>query len=336
LQHGRIGLRLASVRKARRTRNAIAITRDIQAGCSQRNDAEAILSGMFDRYVTVDWSASNSPKTGKDSIWICDLRKAGDLVTTNPSTRREAEEQLRELLLQAADHRERVLIGFDFPYGYPRGLAAALGLEGPAWSAIWRYLEGHVQDARQTNENNRFEVASAINARLVHHAFWGRPAARQLNSLSMRRDQVHYRIEGEAAGLDEWREVEELLRRRRTRPQSAWKLLGAGSVGSQALTGIPVLYRLRHDSRLEAISRVWPFEVKVPELPDGQGAVIHAEIWPSLEATPYQAGFVRDEAQVISLAQVFRNRDGSGTLNSIFSVPSPAAAEEGWILGVAD
>lgn len=85
---------------------------------------------MFDRYIIVDWSASNSPKTGKDSIWICDLGEAGDPVSTNPSTRRQAEEQLRELLIKAADRGERVLIGFDFPYGYPRGFAAALGLEG--------------------------------------------------------------------------------------------------------------------------------------------------------------------------------------------------------------
>ena len=289
---------------------------------------------MFDRYITVDWSASNSPKTGKDSIWICDLRRAGDSVTTNPSTRWKAEEQLRGLLIEAVDRGERILIGFDFPYGYPRGFAAALGLEGPPWSTIWRYLAGHVQDSRQTNENNRFEVASAINARLVHHAFWGRPAARRLNSLSMLRDQVRYRTAGEINGLGEWREVELVLHRRGSRPQSTWKLWGAGSVGSQALTGIPVVTRLCHDPRLAAISRVWPFEVNVPELPEGRGAVIHAEIWPSLDAVPNDSGLVKDQAQVIRLAQSFRYRDERGTLAATFSAPSSAAAEEGWILGV--
>ena len=295
---------------------------------------------MFDRYVVVDWSASNSPKTGKDSIWICNLRKTGDPVTTNPSTRRTAEEQLRELLIEAVDHRERVLIGFDFPYGYPRGFAAALRLEGPAWSAIWRYLAANVKDSRQTNENNRFDVASAINARLVHHAFWGRPAASRLDSLSMRRDQVRYRIDGmtagpgEAAGLGEWREVELVLHRRRSHPQSTWKLLGAGSVGSQALTGIPVVSRLRHDPRLANMSSVWPFEVDVPELPEGRGAVIHAEIWPSLDAAPYEAVLVKDQAQVIRLAQNFRRLDQNATLAAVFITSAPVAPEEGWILGV--
>jgi precorrin-8X/cobalt-precorrin-8 methylmutase len=291
---------------------------------------------MFDRYVAVDWSASSSPKTGADSIWICNLAGVGDPITTNPPTRGKAERQLRDLLIEAIDRGERVLIGFDFPYGYPRGFAAALGLEGPAWSAIWGYLAGHVQDAAPTNMNNRFEVASAMNAQLVHHAFWGRPAARSLNSLSMRRDQVRYKIDSAAAGLGEWREVEMMLRRRGSRPQSVWKLLGAGSVGSQAMTGIPAVYRLRHDPRIEAISRVWPFELEVPELPERRGAVVHAEIWPSLDAIPYQTGLVKDQAQVIAVAEEFRHRDRRGTFGQMFIVPSSAATEEGWILGVVD
>lgn len=291
---------------------------------------------MFDRYVTVDWSASSSPKTGKDSIWICNLGRAGDPINTNPATRGRAEEQLRALLIEAIDHRERVLVGFDFPYGYPQGFAEALGLEGLAWSAIWRHLAGQLRDASPTNENNRFEVASAMNARLVHHTFWGRPAARSLTSLSMLRDQVHYRTDRESAGLGEWREVEAMLHRRGSRPQSVWKLWGAGSVGSQALTGVPVVYRLRYDPRLEAVSRVWPFEVDVPELPESRGAVIHAEIWPSLDAIPNSAGWVKDQAQVIALAEDFRQRDRGGTLASIFIVRLPVAKEEGWILGVVD
>jgi len=291
---------------------------------------------MFDRYITVDWSANNGPKSGKDSIWICDLRAAGGPVTANPSTRGKAEEQLHNLLIEAVDHEERVLIGFDFPYGYPRGFATALGLEGPPWSAIWRYLAGELDDSRQSNRNNRFEVASAINARLDPDAFWGRPAARRLDSLSMRRDQVRYRIEGEAVGLAEWREVELLLHQRGSRPQPTWKLFGAGSVGSQALTGIPVVYRLRNDPSLGNISRVWPFEVNVPELPEGRRAVIHAEIWPSLDATPYKAGLIKDQAQVIRLAQSFRHLDRRARLAAVFTTTSPAAAEEGWILGVVD
>jgi precorrin-8X/cobalt-precorrin-8 methylmutase len=291
---------------------------------------------VFDRYITVDWSASSSPKTGSDSIWICNLGETGDPITTNPRTRGLAEKQVRDLLIEATDRSERVLIGFDFPYGYPQGFAVALGLDGPAWSATWRYLAGHVEDATATNQNNRFEVASAINSRLAHHTFWGRPAGRSLTSLSMRRDQVRYKIEGESAGLDEWRAVEQILRRRGSHPQSVWKLLGAGSVGSQTLTGVPVIFRLRQDPRLEAISSVWPFEVDVPELPERRGAVVHVEIWPSLDPIPNHAGLVKDQAQVIALAEGIRRRDRNGSLAQIFIVPSSAATEEGWIFGVVD
>src|SRR6266511_742424 len=96
---------------------------------------------IFDRYVTVDWSANNSPKIGKDSIWICDLGADSELTTTNPPTRGKGEAVVRDLLLPAAHRSERVLVAFDFPYAYPSGFAAALGLDGPPWRAVWDYLE---------------------------------------------------------------------------------------------------------------------------------------------------------------------------------------------------
>jgi precorrin-8X/cobalt-precorrin-8 methylmutase len=289
---------------------------------------------IFDRYITVDWSASNVPKFGKDSVWICDLGSEGEGETSNPRTRGSAEATIRQLLLDAVQRKERVLIGFDFPYAYPRGFAAALGLPGPAWSAIWRYLEEHLQDDAATNASNRFEVASVINARLTDHAFWGRPATQRFDHLSQRRDEVRYRIEGEAAGLAEWREVERLLRSRKSYPQQTWKLAGAGSVGSQALTGIPVLARLRWDPELRSVSTVWSFEVLVPDLPAGEPAIVHAEIWPSLAPTPVAPGQVRDQTQVLRLAEEFRMRDQSGSLSELLAAPGPEAAEEGWILGV--
>jgi hypothetical protein len=289
---------------------------------------------IFDRYVTVDWSASNRPRRGRDSIWICSLGPTGEPQTTNPATRRGAESQIRDLLIEAVGLGERVLVGFDFPLGYPSNLSAALALEGPAWRAIWEYLRRGLVDA-DTNASNRFEVAARINARLASQAFWGRPATQFLEHLSSRRDQVLYRIGGETAGLAEWREVKAVLHQRGRHPQSTWKLLGAGSVGSQALTGIPVVARLRHCDELAGVSQVWPFEVIVPELEPGCAAIVHAEIWPSLIQVSGLDGQVRDEAQVIRLAQEFRGQDRSGTMHQIFAAAaSSAAREEGWILGV--
>ena len=106
-------------------------------------------------------------------------------------------------------------------------------------------------------------MAAGINARLDHQAFWGRPSSQPFDDLSARRDRVVYRSEETDVGLAEWREVEAILRARGHRPQSTWKLFGYGSVGSQALTGIPVVSRLRHAPGLSDASAVWPFEVNV-------------------------------------------------------------------------
>ena len=132
---------------------------------------------IFDRYVTVDWSGANTPRVGKDSIWICSLAAKGDCWTRNPPTRRTAGEMLRDLLARSVGHRERVLIGFDFPFGYPAGFAAALGLEGEPWRAIWQLLAAEIIDNPQTNETNRFEVANDLNGRALRHGrFLGPPA----------------------------------------------------------------------------------------------------------------------------------------------------------------
>jgi precorrin-8X/cobalt-precorrin-8 methylmutase len=290
---------------------------------------------IFDRYIMVDWSASNRPRAGKDSVWICVHGADGSMSTKNPPTRGQAETIVRNVLHRSVADGERVLVGFDFPYGYPGGLAAALGLTGPPWLAIWQYLVTTVRDERNSNKNNRFQVAADLNAQLGVHAFWGRPPTQPLTDLSALRDLVVYRSDAADSGLAEWREVEAILRARRQQPQPAWKLFGNGAVGSQTLTGIPVVARLRYDDTLAGVSAVWPFEVSVSELPAQRAAVIHAEIWPSLIDIPSVTGQVKDQTQVIYLASEYRERDLAGTLAEAFAAaPKDAALEEGWILGV--
>lgn len=50
------------------------------------------------------------------------------------------------------------------PYAYPSGFAAALGLTGEPWRAIWAFLRDRVHDDLRTNDNDRFEVASETTA----------------------------------------------------------------------------------------------------------------------------------------------------------------------------
>jgi hypothetical protein len=252
----------------------------------------------------------------------------------------EARERVRELLRAAVSRRERVLVGFDFPYGFPRGFAAALGLHGTPWQATWAYLAAKIQDGSD-NRNNRFEVAGEINARMAAHVFWGRPVTQDVEHLSRRKDAVRYLTEGTKVGLPEWRDTEAALRQQRRHPHSVWKLFYNGSVGSQALVGIPVVNSLRDDPQLQALSRVWPFEAGVPMSPMGTPSILHAEIWPSivdvkpLMARPENDGKVLDEVQVEQLALTFRRHDAAETLADLFAAAPPEVAEEeGWILGV--
>ena len=113
---------------------------------------------------------------GRTSIWSCvGDGRAASLRTTNHRTRRDAEAWLLDYLIAAVHDGRRVLVGLDFPYGYPGGFAAALELEGEPWRALWTYLECEIADDGR-NVSNRFEVAARINQQLGRRApFWGRP-----------------------------------------------------------------------------------------------------------------------------------------------------------------
>ncbi len=292
----------------------------------------------FDAYLTVDWSAAQGPCRGPDSVWLCLVRWRGGRATVvgteNPATRARATARVNERLRELVAERASVLVGFDFPYGYPAGLAPALGFDGVGWLEVWRHLAGAVVDAQAQRTNNRFEVAAALNQHLTGQArpFWGCPANRESPTLG----QVHV--------------PSEPFRERRLtelgagRAQPVWKLYTAGSVGSQTLLGLPRLLSLREDPALAPWSRVWPFETgcALPPREPGVARVVHAEIYPSL--VPFEAapGQVKDEAQVIAQALHLAQHDAAGTLDGLFAVPAalPAARrrdverEEGWILGV--
>ncbi|HYN33120.1 MAG TPA: hypothetical protein VES40_10890, partial [Ilumatobacteraceae bacterium] len=203
---------------------------------------------MFDRFVVVDWSANSTAKRGRDSIWIAVRDHVGATVS-NPSTRAEAERMLVEELAGDA----RVLLGVDFSLGYPNGTAAALGLAGAPWEALSAELSRTVTDDDR-NRNNRFVVASQLNARFGAGPgpFWGCPPSAATDALSTTKPP--------SGPLAEWRTVESVLRREGHRPFSSWQLLGAGAVGSQSLLGIPMIVRLRE--RFGGRLSVWPFSVE--------------------------------------------------------------------------
>ena len=255
----------------------------------------------------------------------------------NLKTRGAAEVEVRSALRESVARRERVLVSFDFAYGYPIGFASALNLKGEPWQAIWHYLLTEVQDDAATNMNNRFRVASAINRQLGHPVFWGQdPYELPLMNLPRQNDRSGDALQ--KLGLAKYRAVEQVVWNTKglPTPKTVWQLWGNGAVGSQTLTGIPVLARLLHDEVLAPVSAVWPFQVQVPDLPPGRSAVIHAEMFPSVFDIHVAPGESPDEAQVVCVADKFRNHDRAGKLGELFAAAAsdPASAEEGWILGV--
>lgn len=284
---------------------------------------------LFDTYVIVDWSAARMPKTGRDSIWICRIGPDGETVA-NPPTRHEARALLAELLAAATVNGERVVAGFDFPFGYPAGFAARLGLDGAPWRAVWDEIARRVADGSD-NDNNRFEVAAQLNERVSGGAFpfWGRPVRMEHRFLGPRHHRRHA-----AEGLPEKRLIDEWM----VGAQPCWKLIGAGSVGGQVLTGLPVVRALRADPRWTDRARVWPFETGLGLRDDAR--IVFAEVWPSWWKVCPRLGPPNDKAQVRTVARIFAASDRAGELRSWFSPDIGDADarqivdEEAWTLGV--
>ena len=291
---------------------------------------------LFDRYIVIDWSAANAPKLGPDSIWIAEHTSAR-VKLDNHRTRFRAMTALRSVLTQSIAEKKSVLVGVDFSLGFPAGFANHFDPAGTLapWLRSWEFLRREITDDEQ-NRNNRFVVASAINASIGTQEkkpgpFWGVPPKQVQPSLGATKPGFPY------AGLAEFRSTETVLAKK---PFSGWQLLGAGAVGSQSLTGIAQLANLRSDPALASHFRVWPFETGFTS---SSGLIVVAEVWPTLVPDDLLARVdhpVKDARQVTALAQWLSTLDRSGELNSWFEVAgltdevrNAAVEEEGWILG---
>jgi len=289
----------------------------------------------FERFVVVDWSANATPKRGKDSIWIGVHAADGTRhEPLNVPTRIEAVDHLAALLRTPA----RTLVGVDFPLGYPAGFAAAAGLIRPGqapWEAVCSHLGAAIVDGSR-NANNRWDVAAALNERLGSLHFWGAPPRRSGPHLSCRKP-LPASVAAATPPLEPFRHTEKRLRAGGRHPFSVWQLLGAGSVGSQALTGIAAVQRLRAHPALADRLQLWPFETGFTS---GTADIVVAEVWPSMVDFSTQPHPVKDAQQVAALAEWFALRQRHGTLEGLFAPQLPVEAqaavrtEEGWVLGV--
>lgn len=324
---------------------------------------------IFDRYIMIDWSSTDGLSRvapTKDAVWMAIAAATGEIKETYFRSRSACVGSVLQELNAAG--RERVLVGFDFPYGYPRGFASAVGLRGHhPWRLVWDELSRRIEDDVK-NRNNRFRVAASLNAILTqpgaaYGPFWGRPTKPPLNELSETCSyQGPFRTKDGVA-----LEAHRITERELPGSQSAWKLYTAGSVGGQALVGIPCVAKVR--DALAARSKVWPFETGFTESPlDAGTSVLHAEIWPGvidgrfpllaasrerdrlrsrlkkkkdvlspaesrlirerLDELDAQLGtLVTDQLQVRFMCEWARTEDAAGTLARRFDTP-PGLAEE--------
>ena len=291
----------------------------------------------LDAYLMVDWSASSRPVTGGDSVWYCLVVRTGDkhsvVALENPATRHRAVAEINDILRGLARREQMALVGFDFPYGYPTGFAAALGLtDTPQWLGVWREIASRIVD-RDDNSNNRFEVAGDLNRRISGgcYPFWGCPPRCESATMSRTKGGPGHPAEKRLTDVGNM--------------QPIWKLYGNGSAGSQALLGIPYITALRNDRVLSPVSRVWPFESglgALPSRPKRDFLIVHAEIYPSLLPIQPTAGEVKDAVQVRTMAAHFAALDDAGELSTLFAGPAyltpedreRVEIEEGWTLGV--
>ena len=296
---------------------------------------------LFHTHVVVDWSARSKPSPAretKDSIWwaVARISRRGVRVRKPEyvRTRHQALDGLARLIASESDAGRRVLVGFDFPFGYPAGVAAHFTGKACAL-ALWDWLAERIEDAPD-NANHRYHVAAAINAAYPGIGpFWGRPGTWDYPTIparaSARTCQIRHPPERRIAD------------HRATGAKTVWQLAYAGSVGSQMLLGLPALKRLTQDPRIAGRAEIWPFEtgLRTPDAP----AVI-AEVYPSLLRDEVRArqrdDEILDSAQVRVNAEAFARLDAGGGLAPLFAgAPDLTPAEcrivereEAWILGL--
>jgi precorrin-8X/cobalt-precorrin-8 methylmutase len=308
----------------------------------------------FDAYISVDWSASARPgpqKPKQDALWMAWGEMNGVHEVKYFPTRGQLMRTLRELVLQYFHSGKRILAGFDFGFGYPAGFADACDLpgEGAPWERTWAWISRAYCEGE-----DRFLVAEDLNQRcgsaIPQGPFWGLPVkAEDRPYLTRKRSGFSYPYPIDAQ--------RQLRRLRHTDAgtkgvQELWKLYGVGSVGSQTITGIAHLERLRQHEDIRDHCQVWPFETGFA-LPQGAAAtLVLAECFPGMvnlvqeelvvEEIDKNGREIKDRRQVRSVVHHLMELDRRGELGSRFAAPenlSPEAVadclrEEAYILPI--
>jgi hypothetical protein len=188
--------------------------------------------------VVVDWSGARSVAAQRRAIWVAEAAD-GVLVRLEGGFTRE--EAVAAVLRRLAPG---VVAGFDFSFSFPGWFVRHVGaVDGPGvWEAAARQGEGWLAACAPP--------------------FWGRPGRP--------RPPAH-------PGRPEWRRTELHVPGASLRPKSTFQVGGAGTVGTGAVRGMPLLGSLRR-----AGAAVWPFD-RAPATGD---APVVAEAYPRWATGP--------------------------------------------------
>ncbi len=291
---------------------------------------------LFDRLIMADWSAASAPgpkKPHKDRCWVGKLDVgSGQPLLTYCRTRAAARAVIEQWTADPPPGG-KVLIGFDFPFGYPAGS----GLSGGR--ALSELYGAHLQE-EANDRNNRFELAGRLNHNLspcTDDPFWGHPPGREYRGLRPTRPSPW------PDTIPEYRIADHALRHRGI--QTVWKLAYPASVGSQVMTGMATIHRLLQRPAFAAAA-IWPFETQWEK---ALAPVTIAEIWPNLfysawKEHPVAARHdIRDAQQIAATLLALADADRNGRIAAMLAAPGDRSGDElaiieqqeGWIVAAA-
>jgi hypothetical protein len=220
------------------------------------------------RCVGVDWSGAADPRTAARAIWLA-VAEGGRVVALETGRdRTETTERLSELVAE----EPKTVIGLDFCFSAPAWFLEAQGMRSAG--ELWRWA------ARHAARDPRF-------VRGLPEPFWG-PSVRPRP----------------AAPGDPLRRTDRQLRIPGARPSSFFKVSGPGSVGAQALLGMPELLTL-----CDVGVTVWPLDV--PPLP------VAVEVFPRALAHLLAADAARRTGADFRAAVVARHPEAFGDLAGV-------------------
>ncbi len=281
----------------------------------------------------VDWSSLGRPspvRESKDAIWTACWINGKSYPPRYHRTRLAVFDYLTEKM----KNEKRLLIGFDFPFGYPYDSYNEFGRSD--WKDLWKLISTNIKDDIDNckNKNNRFDVANKLNSLFAGEGpFWGHHFSPN-NFLHLKQKPTLQDYDNKLPS--KFRHIEKILGNQHgINPSPVWGLFGQGSVGSQSLVGIPKVNKLHNESNCV----VWPFE----NIDDENKHVI-AEIYPSIWDIQGDHD-INDANQVYTVAKNIAYLDENKLLQKFLNAPfdyerdnkineGDIIKKEGWILGV--